>query len=164
MCPPGLQESQELEAPIFTPATKAQSGHDLNISFEEMAAGIGRGLAETLRERSIAIYAEARAYARTRGILLADTKFEWGLKDGRPLLIDECLTPDSSRFWAADEYRPGRSPPSFDKQFERDWLIRSGWDRKPPAPALPADIVRKTAARYREALQRLAVEASEARA
>ena len=127
----------------------------MNVPFETMAKGIGAKLAGTLRDRSIAIYREARAYARTRGILLADTKFEWGILKGEPVLIDECLTPDSSRFWAASEYRVGISPPSFDKQFVRDWLIRSGWNRTPPAPSLPADIVEKTAARYWEAFTKL---------
>ncbi len=159
--PKGLQQSQELEKPIFTPATKAETGHDINVSFEVMAngsGGVGQKLAETLRDRSIAIYTEARAYARTRGILLADTKFEWGIRDGKPILIDECLTPDSSRFWPADGYRVGISPPSFDKQFVRDWLISSGWDRNPPAPPLPSEVVERTAARYREALERLSAE------
>lgn len=161
--PKGLQQSQELPEPVFTPATKAQSGHDQNVPFEAMVDGLGRSLAETLRTRSIAVYNEARAFARARGIILADTKFEWGLKDGQPILIDECLTPDSSRFWPADRYRPGISPPSFDKQFLRDWLLESGWNRTPPAPPLPADIVQKTAARYREAVQRLAGEAAATR-
>ncbi len=153
--PPGLQQSQELEKPIFTPATKAETGHDINVPFEAMADSIGQELAGTLRDRSVAIYTEARAYARSRGILLADTKFEWGILNGKPILIDECLTPDSSRFWAAAEYRLGISPPSFDKQFVRDWLLASGWDRNPPAPPLPPEVAERTAARYREALDRL---------
>jgi phosphoribosylaminoimidazole-succinocarboxamide synthase len=153
--PPGLQQAQELPEPIFTPATKAESGHDVNVPYEVMSKALGEELARILRERSIAIYRAGREYALGRGILLADTKFEWGLKDGAPLLIDECLTPDSSRFWSASEYRLGSSPPSFDKQFVRDHLLKTGWDRTPPAPPLPPDIVGKTAARYREAYQRL---------
>ncbi len=153
--PPGLRQAEVLPEPIFTPATKAESGHDINVSYEVMAEALGEALARTLRERSIAIYRAAREYALGRGILLADTKFEWGLKDGAPILIDECLTPDSSRFWPASEYRVGSSPPSFDKQFVRDHLLKTGWDRTPPAPPLPPDIVEKTAARYREAYQRL---------
>ena len=153
--PPGLRQAQELPEPIFTPATKAESGHDINVSYEVMARALGEALAGTLRERSIAIYRAAREYALGRGILLADTKFEWGMKDSAPILIDECLTPDSSRFWPASEYRVGVSPPSFDKQFVRDHLLATGWDRTPPAPPLPADVVERTAARYREAYRRL---------
>lgn len=153
--PKGLQQAQELAEPIFTPATKEESGHDVNVSYEVMAKALGEPLARTLKERSLAVYKAAREFAKGKGILLADTKFEWGLRGGAPILIDECLTPDSSRFWPADGYRVGISPPSFDKQFVRDWLLKSGWNRTPPAPALPADIVEKTAARYREAYQRL---------
>ncbi|MCI0638451.1 MAG: phosphoribosylaminoimidazolesuccinocarboxamide synthase [Gemmataceae bacterium] len=152
----GLVECQQLPAPIFTPSTKAESGHDENISFEQMAQEVGRGPAEDLRRRSLDVYNRAAAHARTKGIVLADTKFEWGrLPSGEVLLIDEVLTPDSSRFWPLDQYRPGANPPSFDKQFVRDWLDRSGWDKNSPPPPLPADVVEKTRAKYLEALQRL---------
>lgn len=155
--PPGLQQAQQLPEPIFTPATKAEMGeHDENISFDQMANKIGAELAERIREETLGIYAEAAAYARERGIIIADTKFEFGLDDdGELILIDEALTPDSSRFWPADEYRVGISPPSFDKQFVRDYLESLDWDKKPPAPRLPAEIIEKTAAKYREAETRL---------
>ncbi len=154
--PPGLQESQLLPEPIFTPATKADSGHDLNITWEQMAQITGAGLAEELRQRSLALYGRAAAYARTRGILIADTKFEWGqLPNGDLILIDEVLTPDSSRFWSRDSYRPGSSPPSFDKQFVRDWLETTDWDKNSPPPELPAEVVARTRAKYREAYERL---------
>ncbi|MDZ7734857.1 MAG: phosphoribosylaminoimidazolesuccinocarboxamide synthase [Gammaproteobacteria bacterium] len=155
--PPGLQQAQQLPEPIFTPATKAEAGdHDENISFEQMADRIGAELAERIREETLAIYAEAAAYARERGIIIADTKFEFGLDaDGELVLIDEVLTPDSSRFWPADEYSVGISPPSFDKQFVRDYLESLDWDKKPPAPKLPPEIIEKTAAKYREAEARL---------
>src|SRR5581483_6843502 len=147
--PAGLLESAELPTPIFTPATKADSGHDENISFEHMTQVTGPTLAEELRERSIDIYRRARDYARSRGILLADTKFEWGQDvDGRVMLIDEVLTPDSSRFWPLDQYRPGSSPPSFDKQFVRDWLETTGWDKNSQPPPLPAPVVAGTRAKY----------------
>jgi phosphoribosylaminoimidazole-succinocarboxamide synthase len=154
--PPGLRQSERLPVPIFTPATKEESGHDENISFERMAAVTGPTIASTLRDRTLAIYRRAAEYAETRGILLADTKFEWGqLGDGEIILIDEVLTPDSSRFWPADGYRPGSNPPSFDKQFVRDWLESSGWDKESPPPALPQEVVEKTAAKYREAYERI---------
>ncbi len=153
--PPGLTESAELPEPIFTPATKAETGHDINISFEEAAKLVGKGTAEQARDLSLRIYAMARAYARERGIIIADTKFEFGQLDGQLILIDEALTPDSSRFWPADQYRPGRGQPSFDKQFVRDYLETLDWDKTPPAPALPAEIVEKTRAKYLEAYRRL---------
>jgi phosphoribosylaminoimidazole-succinocarboxamide synthase len=153
--PPGLAESSELPEPIFTPATKAETGHDLNISFDEAAQIMGAAVAESVRATSLKIYSWARAYARQRGIIIADTKFEFGRLDGRIILIDEVLTPDSSRFWPADQYQPGRSQPSFDKQFVRDYLETLDWNKTPPAPALPPDIVAKTQAKYLEACQRL---------
>jgi phosphoribosylaminoimidazole-succinocarboxamide synthase len=153
--PPGLQESSELPEPIFTPATKAESGHDENISFEQAAKLTGLDIAEQARAASLKIYSEGRAYARQHGIIIADTKFEFGLFDGKLILIDEVLTPDSSRFWPADAYQPGRGQPSFDKQFVRDYLETLDWDKTPPAPALPADVVAKTQAKYVEAYERL---------
>jgi phosphoribosylaminoimidazole-succinocarboxamide synthase len=154
--PSGLAQSARLPAPIFTPATKEESGHDQNISFEDMEDRIGSELASSLRERSLDVYRRAAEYAESRGLILADTKFEWGhLPDGQILLIDEVLTPDSSRFWPADQYREGGSPPSFDKQFVRDWLETTDWDKNSPPPELPADIVERTAAKYREAYERL---------
>jgi phosphoribosylaminoimidazole-succinocarboxamide synthase len=154
--PDGLRESDRLPEPIFTPATKAQTGHDENISFDRMAQIVGRETAERLRALSLEIYKRAAAHAESRGIILADTKFEFGTDgDGRILLIDEVLTPDSSRFWPKDGYAPGRSQPSFDKQFVRDYLDSTGWNHTPPAPLLPDDIVMRTAAKYREALERL---------
>jgi phosphoribosylaminoimidazole-succinocarboxamide synthase len=154
--PPGLRESEQLPAPIFTPATKEESGHDVNISLEEMAALTGQEVAEELRQRSTDIYCRAANYARTRGIIIADTKFEWGrLPEGGLILIDEVLTPDSSRFWPVDQYRPGGSPPSFDKQFVRDWLETTGWDKNSPPPPLPPEVVSRTREKYLEALTRL---------
>ena len=154
--PPGLRESERLPKPIFTPATKAETGHDENVSFDAMATGVGRDLAADLRDRSLDVYRRAAEHAADRGIILADTKFEWGrMPDGSVILIDEVLTPDSSRFWPADEYEVGGRPPSFDKQFVRDWLEASGWDKQSPPPPLPADVVEKTAAKYREAFDRL---------
>jgi phosphoribosylaminoimidazole-succinocarboxamide synthase len=154
--PPGLQESEQLPAPIFTPATKEESGHDINISFEEMTAITGRDVAEELRRRSLDVYKRAAAYARSHGILIADTKFEWGrLPDGELILIDEVLTPDSSRFWPRDQYRPGSSPPSFDKQYVRDWLETTTWDKNSPPPELPAEVVARTREKYREAFLQL---------
>ena len=153
--PDGLAESAELPEPIFTPATKADTGHDENISFEEMCRIVPRARAEALRDMSIDLYRRGRDYARTRGIILADTKFEFGLIDGEITLIDEMLTPDSSRFWPADHYGAGRAQESFDKQFVRDHLDRSGWDHNPPGPELPADVVSRTIGRYREAHDRL---------
>jgi phosphoribosylaminoimidazole-succinocarboxamide synthase len=153
--PPGLQESSELPEPIFTPATKAETGHDENISFEEAAKITGAAIAEEARAASLKIYNFAREYARSRGIIIADTKFEFGMLDGKLILIDEVLTPDSSRFWPAAEYKPGRGQPSFDKQFVRDYLETLDWNKMPPAPELPADVVAKTQAKYLDAYQRL---------
>jgi len=153
--PAGLVEAAELPEPIFTPATKAESGHDENISFAQAAEVVGAEVAEHLRELSLRLYREASAYARSRGILIADTKFEFGQAAGQVLLIDEVLTPDSSRFWPVESYRAGTNPPSFDKQFVRDWLERSGWDKHSPPPPLPADIVAKTREKYLEAYERL---------
>lgn len=153
--PAGLTESAELPEPIFTPATKAESGHDLNIPFDEAARLAGADFAAQARDFSLRIYRHARDYARARGILIADTKFEFGVLDGRLILIDEVLTPDSSRFWPVDGYQPGRGQPSFDKQFVRDYLETLDWDKTPPAPALPAEIVARTQAKYLEAFERL---------
>jgi phosphoribosylaminoimidazole-succinocarboxamide synthase len=156
--PQGLQQAQKLPQPIFTPATKAPIGeHDENISFDQAAEIVGsRALAETVREISIRLYTEAADYAATRGIIIADTKFEFGLdRDGGLVLIDEVLTPDSSRFWPTSQYRVGTSPPSFDKQFVRDWLETQPWNKKAPAPRLPAEVVAKTAEKYEEALRLL---------
>ena len=155
--PPGLKEADKLPEPLFTPATKAPAGaHDENISFEEMARTLGRERAEKVRAVALRLYTEAARYAESRGILIADTKFEFGVDEaGELFLIDEALTPDSSRFWPRDQYRPGTSPPSFDKQFVRDWLETQSWDKKAPAPALPPDILAKTAEKYQEALRRL---------
>src|SRR2546421_2302570 len=152
--PPGLSESSELPEPIFTPATKAETGHDENISFEQAAEIVGRSVAEQARASSLKIYTAAREYARERGIIIADTKFEFGLFNHEMILIDEVLTPDSSRFWPADEYQPGRSQPSFDKQFVRDYLETLAWNKTPPAPALPPEVVAKTQAKYLEAYKR----------
>lgn len=153
----GLQQAEELPEVIFTPSTKAEVGiHDESISFDEMVKKVGGEVAEQVREVSIRIYARAREFALTRGIIIADTKFEFGLDDaGKVILIDEVLTPDSSRFWPADEYRVGISPPSFDKQFVRDYLEQVKWNKAPPAPKLPAEIIARTAAKYADARQRL---------
>jgi phosphoribosylaminoimidazole-succinocarboxamide synthase len=153
--PPGLRDSDKLPEPIFTPSTKATEGHDENISFEETVARVGRKLAEKLRDVSITIYRRAAEHASTRGIIIADTKFEFGLMGDELIWIDEALTPDSSRFWPASEYAPGKAQPSFDKQFVRDYLERIGWNKQPPAPALPADVVAGTRDKYREAYQRV---------
>jgi phosphoribosylaminoimidazole-succinocarboxamide synthase len=153
--PAGLRESAELPEPIFTPATKAESGHDENISFEEAANVVGADIAEQARAASMKIYKFAREYARERGIIIADTKFEFGLFDDKLLLIDEVLTPDSSRFWPADQYQPGRGQPSFDKQFVRDYLETLAWNKQPPAPELPSEVVAKTQAKYLDAYARL---------
>ena len=153
--PPGLKESSELPAPIFTPATKAESRHDENISFDEAARIAGAETAERARAASLKLYNFARDYARQRGIIIADTKFEFGVLDGELILIDEVLTPDSSRFWPADQYAPGKGQPSFDKQFVRDYLETLDWNKTPPGPMLPADVVAKTQAKYLEAYQRL---------
>ncbi len=146
--PTGLVESARLPEPIFTPATKADEGHDVNISEAEMARRIGAERTEMLKERSLRIYRDAAAYALERGIILCDTKFEFGFRDSELLWIDEALTPDSSRFWAVSEYRPGGPQPSFDKQYVRDYLETIGWNKEPPAPALPDDIVRRTMDKY----------------
>ena len=155
--PPGLEQAAALEAPIFTPATKAAVGdHDENISFERACELIGGSRAEAVRELTLKIYSRAAAYAREKGIIIADTKFEFGLDDeGRLILIDEILTPDSSRFWPAEAYRTGISPPSFDKQFVRDYLETLDWDKRAPGPHLPAEIAARTAEKYREAYERL---------
>jgi phosphoribosylaminoimidazole-succinocarboxamide synthase len=153
--PAGLLESSELPEPIFTPATKAESGHDINITFEESANMVGVEIAESVRRRSLELYTMARQYAREKGIIIADTKFEFGFFEERLILIDEVLTPDSSRFWPADQYQPGRSQPSFDKQFVRDYLESLPWNKTPPAPALPGDVVTRTQAKYLEAYTRL---------
>jgi phosphoribosylaminoimidazole-succinocarboxamide synthase len=154
--PPGLKESDKLPEPIFTPATKAEKGeHDINITFNEVKKIIGEELAKKVYEVSLKIYTEAQKYAESRGIIISDTKFEFGLKDGKLMLIDEVLTPDSSRFWPVDEYKPGGPQKSFDKQFVRDYLISINFNRKPPAPELPEDIVQKTSEKYLEAYRRL---------
>jgi len=154
--PKGLQQAQKLPEPIFTPATKAESGHDENISFEQAEKLIGDDLARRVREVSIQLYKEASEYAASRGIIIADTKFEFGLDERNELvLIDEVLTADSSRFWPRDSYRVGVSPPSYDKQFVRDYLETLDWNKEPPAPKLPADVIARTSEKYREALQRL---------
>jgi phosphoribosylaminoimidazole-succinocarboxamide synthase len=149
--PAGIVESAELPEPIFTPATKADEGHDENIDFDRMCTIVPRPVAETLRDVSVSLYTRGRDYARARGIILADTKFEFGMVDGKITLIDEILTPDSSRFWPLGEYRPGRGQNSFDKQIIRDYLDRIGWDHNPPPPHLSADVVAKSVGRYREA-------------
>jgi phosphoribosylaminoimidazole-succinocarboxamide synthase len=151
----GMTESEQLPEPLFTPTTKAAEGHDENMSFAEVVELLGAEVANAIRERALAIYRYAAQYALERGIIIADTKLEFGLLDGEPIIIDEMLTPDSSRFWPADEYRPGRSQHAFDKQYVRDWLMESGWNREPPAPALPADVIEMTRRRYIEAFQRL---------
>lgn len=153
--PSGLRESERLPEPLFTPAIKSDTGHDENITFDELVRRVGEELAERLRERTLEIYVAAERYARERGVIIADTKLEFGWIDGELAVIDELLTPDSSRFWDAEQYQPGRPQPSFDKQFVRDWLLASGWNKQPPAPALPPDVVEKTAEKYREAYRRL---------
>ncbi|MDX1374364.1 MAG: phosphoribosylaminoimidazolesuccinocarboxamide synthase [Burkholderiales bacterium] len=154
--PAGLRQAQKLPEPIFTPATKAAEGHDENISFAETEKLIGKDLAAQVREVSIRLYREAAEFAATKGIIIADTKFEFGLDArGRLVLIDEALTADSSRFWPSDSYREGTSPPSFDKQYVRDYLETLDWDKTPPAPKLPAEVIAKTSEKYREALARL---------
>ncbi|TAM47622.1 MAG: phosphoribosylaminoimidazolesuccinocarboxamide synthase [Acidobacteria bacterium] len=154
--PAGLQQADRLPAPVFTPSTKAEVGHDQNIPFDEVVRLVGGGVAERLRAVSLELYRKAAALAEARGIIIADTKFEFGLDDeGKLVWADEALTPDSSRFWPADLYRPGSNPPSFDKQFLRDWLEASGWDKQPPAPTLPTEIVARTRALYLEAYRRL---------
>ena len=154
--PGGMKESEKLPETIFTPSTKAEIGeHDENINFDKTVDLIGKDLAERVRDTSIRIYEESAAYARERGIIIADTKFEFGLLGDELILIDEVLTPDSSRFWPVDGYEPGHAQPSFDKQYVRDWLLQKGWDKKPPAPELPDDVVKNTAEKYAEALKKL---------
>jgi phosphoribosylaminoimidazole-succinocarboxamide synthase len=153
--PKGLRESDQLPEPIFTPSTKATTGHDENISFEEAAKRVGLPLAERLRDTSITLYKRAAEHAASRGIIIADTKFEFGMRGSELIWIDEALTPDSSRFWPADQYAPGSAQPSFDKQFVRDYLERIGWNKQPPAPELPADVVSGTTQKYRDAYQRI---------
>jgi len=153
--PAGLVESAPLPEPIFTPSTKAESGHDVNIPFEEVVRLVGKDMAEEVRRVSIALYRHAEEYGRSRGILIADTKFEFGTVDGRLMLCDEVLTPDSSRFWPADGYEAGGPQPSFDKQYVRDYLLSIRWNKEPPVPTLPDEVVHQTAERYREAYRRL---------
>ena len=153
--PAGLEQAARLPEPIFTPATKAVTGHDENISFDVMARTVGRDVADRLRTLTLDVYAKGAGYAETKGLILADTKFEFGLVDGEITLIDEVLTPDSSRYWPRDEYRVGVSPPSFDKQFVRDWLESIGFKKEPPGPSLPDDVVRRTSEKYREAFRLL---------
>ncbi|MGL4420369.1 MAG: phosphoribosylaminoimidazolesuccinocarboxamide synthase [Gemmataceae bacterium] len=154
--PPGFVHAAAFPRPLFTPAIKAESGHDENIPFSLMLRMVGPAVATELRERTLSIYERAAAYAQTRGLILADTKFEFGtLPDGEIILVDEVLTPDSSRFWPRDAYQPGGSPPSFDKQYLRDWLEQTGWNKESPPPALPDEIVANTLAKYEEALRRL---------
>lgn len=154
--PAGLRESDQLPEPIFTPSTKAEIGeHDENISFERAIEIVGQEAAEQLRDKALAVYSAARDHAAARGIIIADTKFEFGLIDGFVTLVDEVLTPDSSRFWPADSYEPGKSQPSFDKQYVRDWLTATGWDKTPPAPKLPEDVIARTSATYIEAYERI---------
>lgn len=155
--PPGLRQAEQLPEPLFTPATKAEVGaHDENIDFERVVALVGRDIAEQVRTTALALYRFAADYARARGIIIADTKFEFGLDEsGQLTLIDEALTPDSSRFWPVDTYRVGTSPPSFDKQFVREYLETLSWDKQPPGPTLPRDIIERTSAKYAEALERL---------
>jgi phosphoribosylaminoimidazole-succinocarboxamide synthase len=153
--PRGLRDSSRLPEPLFTPATKAETGHDENISFEEACQITGPEIAHQARDLSLKIYAAAADYALQRGIIIADTKFEFGLADGKLILIDEVLTPDSSRFWPADKYEPGRAQPSFDKQFVRDYLETLSWNKQPPAPPLPPEVIAQTTAKYLEAYQRI---------
>ena len=153
--PPGLRDGESLPEPLFTPATKAQTGHDENVPFSYVASTLGEDVATRLRDTTLELYTRAAAYARERGIIIADTKFEFGLIDGTLVLADEALTPDSSRYWPADTYAPGRPQYSFDKQYVRDYLDTLPWDKRPPAPALPPEVVAKTAEKYREAYTRI---------
>ncbi|PYI90761.1 MAG: phosphoribosylaminoimidazolesuccinocarboxamide synthase [Verrucomicrobia bacterium] len=153
--PKGLRLASQLPMPIFTPSTKSEAGHDENIDWEQCCSVVGRDVAERVKDLSLKIYEAGRTRAAERGIIVADTKFEFGLLDGKLLLIDECLTPDSSRFWPADRYVVGQSPPSFDKQFVRDYLETLDWNKTSPGPKLPAEVIEKTAAKYREAFERL---------
>jgi phosphoribosylaminoimidazole-succinocarboxamide synthase len=152
---PGLTTASKLRQPIFTPATKEETGHDQNIAFDRMSSMVGAELASKLRELTLTLYERAASYAASRGIIIADTKFEFGLLDGRIVWIDEALTPDSSRFWPADQYVVGKNPPSYDKQFVRDWLESTGWDKNPPAPELPREVVARTREKYLEAYRQL---------
>jgi phosphoribosylaminoimidazole-succinocarboxamide synthase len=151
----GLQESQELGQPIFTPTTKAEAGHDTPITIEEIVKMVGAPIAKEMEEKSLAIYNSAHEYAMTKGLIIADTKFEFGIDKGRLILIDELLTPDSSRFWDAEQYKMGQPQASFDKQPVRDWLVASGWNKKPPAPMLPPDVIEATSKRYLTAYEKL---------
>ena len=151
----GLQESQELPRPLFTPTTKAESGHDQPLSMNEIKRLVGKALAEEIKGKSLAIYSYAQEYARARGIIIADTKMEFGLDDDKLILIDELLTPDSSRFWDAKQYKVGQPQPSYDKQPVRDWLIQTGWDKEPPAPMLPPEVIEATTKRYQQGYERL---------
>ena len=153
--PKGLVESAKLDHPIFTPATKAESGHDENISRAQLASLVGSELAKQLEHVTLALYSAGHEYARSRGLILADTKFEFGMYEGTLTLIDEALTPDSSRYWDAAKYEPGKTPPSYDKQYVRDYVVKIGWNKEPPAPDLPDDVVRGTTERYREAYERI---------
>lgn len=153
--PEGLKNSDKLPEPIFTPSTKAEEGHDMNVSFDYMVNEIGEELATKLKNKSIELYKKVSAFAETKGIILADTKFEFGIIDNELILIDEIFTPDSSRFWPKDQYEPGKNQPSFDKQFVRDWLETLDWDKTPPGPEVPADIVKKTSEKYQEAYKLL---------
>lgn len=153
--PKGLKESQELPQPLFTPTTKAETGHDQPLSTDEMKRLVGKAIAEEMKEKSLAIYSYARTYARARGIIIADTKMEFGLDKGKLILIDELLTPDSSRFWDAKLYKIGQSQPSYDKQPVRDWLVQSGWNKEPPAPMLPMKVIEATTKRYQRAYRKL---------
>ena len=153
--PSGLKQCDQLPEPIFTPATKAEEGHDENVSFERMSDELGSKVANTLRERSLAVYQQGSEHAAAQGIIIADTKFEWGWADGSLILIDEVLTPDSSRFWPASLYEPGKAQPSFDKQFVREWLMATDWDRNSEPPELPSEVVSQTSAKYAEAFRLL---------
>ncbi len=153
--PAGLQQGDKLPEPMFTPSTKAESGHDINITFDELVDIIGSNMAVQLRDKSLELYSYAAKYAESVGIILADTKFEFGISDGRLVVADEIFTPDSSRFWEKSEWKPGRAQKSFDKQYLREWLETLDWDKNPPAPALPQDIIEKTSAKYIEAYERL---------
>ena len=153
--PPGLKESEKLTSTIFTPATKAKSGHDMNISFEEAIKKLGGDTANILKEKSLALYRKAADFALSRGIIISDTKFEFGIYNNQVILIDEIFTPDSSRFWPLDDYKAGRAQKSFDKQFVRDYLETLTWDKNPPAPHLPEDVISKTTQKYLEAYQRI---------
>jgi len=153
--PAGLLESQKLESPIFTPTTKAEQGHDLPMTMSEMEDLVGKTLAHEIKDVSVDIYKKAMEYAKTRGFIIADTKFEFGIDDGKLIIIDEMLTPDSSRFWEAAKYKAGQSQDSYDKQIVRDWLSQSGWNKEPPGPALPDDVIEKAAQRYIEAYEKL---------